>query len=301
MTNNIIYPQSNKHKDMHTHNSTTQFIHTLQQYYKPITHIYKHYKIEVVKPGFSSNFEYVSTKHMLKEDTITEDLSVIKMQIVATGSLYNNQDSSKSQKINDALVTLIEKMADGTEKELSAVKISSKDPSFYFDLDLSKNYAIKVTKDGYFSTTQGIDFSILAADQDTIFSNAIMSKIEVGKAYTLENILYEFGKSDLTVASEKILDGLVKIMQENPLIIVELSAHTDAVGSDESNLKLSQARAQSCVDYLTKSALPERRLAAKGYGESMPKVPNTNEDGSDNEDGRTINRRTEFKVIGGLE
>tara|TARA_B110000037_G_scaffold222980_1_gene301037 strand:- start:382 stop:2706 length:2325 start_codon:yes stop_codon:yes gene_type:complete len=255
----------------------------------------KDYKIEVVKPGFSSSFEYVSTKHLLKEDTITKDLSVIKMQIVATGSLYNNQDSSKSQKINDALVTLIEKMVDGTVKELSAVKISSKDPSFYFDLDLSKNYAIQVTKDGYFSTTQGIDFSTLAADQDTIFSNAMMSKIEVGKAYVLENILYEFGKSDLTGASEKILDGLVKIMQENPLIIVELSAHTDAVGSDESNLKLSQARAQSCVDYLTKSALPERRLAAKGYGESMPKAPNTNEDG------RTINRRTEFKVIGGLE
>jgi tetratricopeptide (TPR) repeat protein len=261
----------------------------------------KDYKIEVVKPGFSSTFEYVSTKNMLKEDTITKDLSMFKTQIVATGSLFNDSDSLKSRKLDGALVTLVEKMADGTEKEIIAVKLSSMKPTFYFDLDLLKNYAIKVTKDGYFANSRDIDFTSLSANQDTIFSNAMISKIEVGKAYSLENILYEFGKADLTVASEKILDGLAEIMHENPLIIVELSAHTDAVGSDEANFKLSQARAQSCVDYLIKSGLSESRLVAKGYGESMPKAVNDNEDGSDNEEGRALNRRTEFKIIGGLE
>lgn len=260
----------------------------------------KDYKIEVVKPGFSSTYEYVSTKNLLKEDTLSKDLSMSKTQIVATGSLYSDSDSLKSQKLNGALVTLVENLADGTQKEIRAIKLSSKEPTFYFDLDLLKNYSIKVTKDGYFSNEQTVDFSALEADQDTIFSNAIMSKIEVGKAYSLENILYEFGKADLTPASETILDGLAKIMHENPLIIVELSAHTDPIGSDEANLKLSQARAQSCVDYLIKSSLSESRLVAKGYGESMPKVSNTKEDGSDSEEGRAINRRTEFKVIGGL-
>lgn len=261
----------------------------------------KDYKIEVIKPGFSSTYEYVSTKNMLKEDTISKDLSMSKTQIVATGSLFNDSDSLKSQKLDGALVTLIETLDDGTERELRAIKISSKEPTFYFDLDLVKNYSIKVTKDGYFSKTQKIDFTTLAANQDTIFSNAMMGKIEVGKAYSLENILYEFGKAELTPASEKILDGLATVMHENPLIIVELSAHTDAIGSDEANLRLSQARAQSCVNYLIKSGHSETRLVAKGYGESMPKAPNTNEDGSDNEAGRALNRRTEFKVIGGLE
>jgi outer membrane protein OmpA-like peptidoglycan-associated protein len=94
-----------------------------------------------------------------------------------------------------------------------------------------------------------------------------------------------------------VLDELLTILEENPTIIIELGSHTDAIGSDESNLKLSQARAQSCVDYLVSKGVSKGRLTAKGYGESMPIAPNENEDGSDNEEGRQKNRRTEFKVL----
>ena len=111
-----------------------------------------------------------------------------------------------------------------------------------------------------------------------------------GKFDTLNNV----------TDSKKIIEGLAKIMQENPLIIVELSSHTDAIGSDASNFKLSQERAQSCVNYLKSLNISAERLVAKGYGETIAIAPNQNEDGSDNEAGRAKNRRTEFKVLGGL-
>lgn len=260
----------------------------------------KDYKIEVIKPGFSSTFEYVSTKNLIKEDTLNKDLSVLKTQIVVTGNLYDDTDSL-SKMYSNALVILVEKRANGENVEIRAIKLSSYEPTFYFDLDLLKNYEIKFSKDGYFAKTLDIDFTTLKKDQDTIFSNAYMTKIEMNKTYALENILYEFGKATLTEKSKTIIDGLIKIMNETPLIIVELSAHTDAIGSDVANLKLSQARAQSCVDYMISKGISDTRLLAKGYGETTPIAPNTNEDGSDNEEGRAKNRRTEFKIIGGLE
>lgn len=260
----------------------------------------KDYKIEVIKPGFSSTFEYVSTKNLIKEDTLNKNLSVLKTQIVVTGNLYDDTDSL-SKMYNNALVTLVEKRANGENVEIRAIKLSSYEPTFYFDLDLLKNYEIKFSKDGYFAKTLDIDFTTLKKNQDTIFSTAYMTKIEMNKTYALENILYEFGKATLTEKSKTIIDGLIKIMNETPLIIVELSAHTDAIGSDAANLKLSQARAQSCVDYMISKGISDTRLLAKGYGETTPIAPNTNEDGSDNEEGRAKNRRTEFKIIGELE
>jgi OOP family OmpA-OmpF porin len=93
------------------------------------------------------------------------------------------------------------------------------------------------------------------------------------------------------------LDELIALLQENPSIIIELGSHTDAIGSDVSNLKLSQARAQSCVNHMISKGISKDRVSAKGYGESSPVAPNENEDGSDNEEGRQKNRRTEFKVL----
>lgn len=258
------------------------------------------YTLEVIKPGFSTSFEEISTKHLVEEDTLSRELVVTKTRIVATGNLYSDTDILKKTKLKDALVVLMEKQTDGSFKTITAAKISEKNPNYYFDLDILKNYEIKVTKEGYFANTFAIDFTTISENTDTIINNTFISKIELGKTYALDNILYEFGKASLTSESKKIIEGLAKKMQENPLIIVELSAHTDAVGSDAANLKLSQARAQSCVDYLKELGVSGTRLVAKGYGESMPVAENQNKDGSDNEAGRAKNRRTEFKVLGGL-
>ena len=78
---------------------------------------------------------------------------------------------------------------------------------------------------------------------------------------------------------------------------LEIGAHTDSKGTDAYNLKLSDARAKSVVDYLLSKGISTDRLVSKGYGETNPVADNTNIDGSDNPDGRQKNRRTEFKIL----
>ena len=100
-------------------------------------------------------------------------------------------------------------------------------------------------------------------------------------------------------ASKKTLDTtLVEFFRKNPELIIELSAHTDDKGSDDFNMKLSQRRAESVVTYLISKGIPKEQLIAKGYGETRPIAPNSKPDGSDNPEGRELNRRTEFKIVG---
>jgi len=80
-------------------------------------------------------------------------------------------------------------------------------------------------------------------------------------------------------------------MEENPELAMEISAHTDDIGSFEYNMQLSQARAQSIVDYLVSKGIEERRLVAKGYGEAKPISSNNTEEG------RMKNRRVEFTIL----
>jgi len=84
-------------------------------------------------------------------------------------------------------------------------------------------------------------------------------------------------------------------------LIIELATHTDSKGADDYNLKLSQKRADAVLQYLIEKGIVKERMTAKGYGESQPIAPNTNKDGSDNPEGRSLNRRTEIKIIGKID
>ena len=92
------------------------------------------------------------------------------------------------------------------------------------------------------------------------------------------------------------LDKLVDILIDNPEISIELSSHTDSVDTESYNMRLSQRRAESAVQYIVSAGIDPSRIMAKGYGESRPIARNTNPDGTDNPEGRQKNRRTEFKV-----
>jgi outer membrane protein OmpA-like peptidoglycan-associated protein len=87
------------------------------------------------------------------------------------------------------------------------------------------------------------------------------------------------------------LERLVTLMKENTSMKIEISSHTDDKGSDDYNMKLSQMRAQSVVDFLIEKGIAKERLTAKGYGETVPIAPN------DTDEGRQLNRRTEFKIL----
>ncbi len=119
-----------------------------------------------------------------------------------------------------------------------------------------------------------------------------------GGPIELKDIYYDFDKWYIRQESEKELTKLLSFMQENPEVIVEIGSHTDARAPYEYNIKLSQRRAQSVVDWLVSRGISKSRLKPKGYGESQPR--NGCKDGvpcSEYEHQR--NRRTEFRVIGG--
>jgi outer membrane protein OmpA-like peptidoglycan-associated protein len=113
---------------------------------------------------------------------------------------------------------------------------------------------------------------------------------------TLSGIYYDLDKADIRPDAAKVLDSLATILINNPTLVIELASHTDSRSDEAYNLKLSQRRAQSCVDYLVKKGIAKARLQAVGYGES--KLINDCADGVDcTEEQHQENRRTTFRVL----
>jgi len=110
------------------------------------------------------------------------------------------------------------------------------------------------------------------------------------KSFILEDCNFETGKADLKEESYKVIDELVAYLNRKDDERIELGGHTDNVGSQEHNQKLSEDRAIAVVEYLTKRGIPPKRAVAKGYGFSKPFTSN------DTEAGRQLNRRTEFEI-----
>jgi len=122
-----------------------------------------------------------------------------------------------------------------------------------------------------------------------------LSPIRKGETFKLENIFYDLNKSSLREESKASLDKLADFLLKNDLTI-ELSAHTDSRGSNSYNQRLSQARAQSCVDYLISKGVAKKNIRAKGYGES--RLVNRCKNGVKcTEEEHQENRRTEVKIL----
>jgi len=223
-----------------------------------------------------------------------EDHSITKYSL--KGRVFEKTDSLV--RLTGARAEVFEIGADENKIPYSE-KLLSGDSEFSFELIAEKNYDVKIQKKGYFPQT----VRILAKenpDGENITRDITLEKIEKKKAYKLDKIYYEYNKSSLTEGSKESLQKLYELLVENPKLVIEIGSHTDDVGSPKYNMKLSQDRAQSVVDYLIYLGIDQKRLIPKGYGETKPVAPNKNKDGTDNEAGRQQNRRTEFKVIGEL-
>jgi outer membrane protein OmpA-like peptidoglycan-associated protein len=122
-------------------------------------------------------------------------------------------------------------------------------------------------------------------------------KISDDDKFVVSKIFYGYKSSDVNEESAKELDKLVLILQKNKGIGIELTSHTDSIGSDEYNMRLSQERAQKARQYIISKGINSNKITAKGMGEKEPIAPNSKPDGTDNAEGRAKNRRTEFKII----
>ncbi len=185
---------------------------------------------------------------------------------------------------------------DKTGKKLGEYTTDSKG-EIRFNLPEGTWFKATASKDGYLSISGRGE---LRNEGKKIEFGLEMKEARKDVVFTLDNIYYDFNSAKLRDESIPNLNKLLKLLNENPRIIIELRSHTDSKGSDSYNLSLSQKRAQSVVDWLIEKGITQSRLVPKGYGESQPIVSNTNPDGSDNPENRQKNRRTEFKIIGGV-
>lgn len=190
------------------------------------------------------------------------------------------------------------------DNNIASLVSNEDDGSYSTTLLLGHDYVIRARKAGYkmaeytLSVNENEKRELLILD---IFLNPLLlagdtakariEDVRVGDKIVLNNIFYDFDRATLRPESVEELNRLVKLMKDIPTLKIEISSHTDSVGSDEYNLKLSEARAKSVVTYLIKSGIDEDRLVAKGYGEAVPIATNTTEEG------RQLNRRTEFRIL----
>lgn len=118
---------------------------------------------------------------------------------------------------------------------------------------------------------------------------------------SIRNMYFDYGPTKLKKDSYPALDTMIRIMKENPTLIVELGVHTDSLRSRILNQRWSEKKAISVKKYFIDAGIDDNLLIVKGYGESQPIAPNSFPEGTDNPEGRALNRRVEFKIIGEIE
>lgn len=211
--------------------------------------------------------------------------------------------------LSDAVLRIVG--SDGTNSKLNA----RRDGSYKIKLKKDVKYVMLATARGHLNAKEQWT-TLNLKDSKTYTINFTLSPIS--RPVKMENIFYEFGSWEITKASETELLHLVKLLQDNPNITIELSAHTDLKGNEEFNLELSQKRAQSCCDFLMKHGIERERLTPVGYGKTKPVVANKalnkqypfipveqvldeafilSLPADKQEICNQINRRTEFKVL----
>ncbi len=211
--------------------------------------------------------------------------------------------------IEDATVRIVGR--DGLNEKV----LAKKDGKYKVELERDIRYVMMASARGYLNQ----NFELKTGPEEkneTYIVDFFLSPIS--KPVVIENIFYDFDKATLRPESKKALDEMIKMLNDNPNVTIELGAHTDRKGTEQYNERLAQRRAQSVVDYLIAGGIAQDRLEAKGYGESVPKTINKkmakNYDFLNEGDVLTeefidkltpeqqeiadqINRRTEFKVL----
>lgn len=166
--------------------------------------------------------------------------------------------------------------------------------NFKLRLTPETEYHLYCTKFGCFSKTDNISTVGLKYSED-FFADFEVEPIVIDKPIVLENIYYDFDKWNIRPDAAIELDKLVRILKDNPKIDIEMGSHTDARGSDQYNLVLSDKRAHAAVQYLIAKGIEARRLTYRGYGETVH--VNQCKNGVEcTEEEHQKNRRTEFKV-----
>ncbi len=166
----------------------------------------------------------------------------------------------------------------------------AKTGEFLMVLHRDIEYAFNITKPNYLFYSEHFNF-IEEKNKSSIDKIFEIEPVMTGKQIVLENVFFDFNKSDLKPKSFFELDKLYSLLNENPEVKILIGGHTDNVGSEEYNLELSEQRARVVFQYLIDKGISSARLEYKGFGSTNPITINNTEQG------RAKNRRTEIMVL----
>ena len=255
--------------------------------------------------GATENGFFSSNRGQKKGFDLIYSFVLPQLEFIIEGNVTDNN----GEHLADATLRLVGN--DGTNVKTQI----RRDGTYRLKLNKDTRYAMLVNARGYLNekqifTTEGLK------DSYTYEHNFVLSPIS--KPVKMGNIFFKFGSWELSPDSEDGLNALIKLLNDNPNITIEMAAHTDMVGNNEANQELSLKRAKSVVDYLIKHGIEQERLTPVGYGEEKPVVVDevlhkqypylpkdqvldeafiTTLSADKQEVCNSLNRRTEFRVL----
>lgn len=190
--------------------------------------------------------------------------------------------------VKDASIEVAYEKSGKSEK----IKVNGDDGKYAAIIKTSdpQDVMLTVKKEGHAFDSKLINKEELAGKTVVKGTELSAKPLKAGEAYTIKDILFETNSYELSSKSQFILKRFAKFLEENPNISIMIQGHTDDVGDDVKNMKLSEDRAQEVKKYLIGLGIDASRLKAKGFGETKPKLPN------DDPYKRSVNRRTDFLI-----
>jgi tetratricopeptide (TPR) repeat protein len=211
------------------------------------------------------------------------ELPQLDTTIMVTGHVLDTLDG-----VHPVLATLTYMDPQGSIREINAV---TNDSGVYVArLPEATIYGVEINATGYLYFLDILDL-LGQSGEEKVVQDFYLQKIEVGAKVVLDHIYFQTGKAVLRAESNEALDQVVRFLENNPDMKLEISGHTDNTGSLRINQKLSRERARSVVTYLVGKGVSEAMLVYEGYADTEPVAPN------DTPEGREKNRRVEFKVL----
>ncbi len=220
----------------------------------------------------------------VKETVIAPTIVIKEAQLTILKGVITD---ALTQKPLEATIEIVDNLKN---EVIASFTSNSSSGNYLVSLPAGKNYGIAVKKENYLFHSENFDIPMTAAFQEVV-KDVALKNVAVGSKIILKNIFFDYGKSTIRSESTNELERLTKLLNDVPNLKIEISGYTDSKGSVEFNQKLSENRAKAILDYLVKVSIAPDRLTSVGYGKEQPIASN------DTDEGRQLNRRTEFKIM----